>query len=201
MKIEISVIIIIALIAMNESKLVIKSNSYCNMVSNGCSDLVKNNLTKKECIKPQKCHGSHSLHCANSICAINKFECNEFLKIKKMMKSKSFKIDLHQKNNYNRLLNHIGNCAPNVFNYQEKDICLNKKICHTIRGKSILFDLDLYKKPNLVRNHCSCNQTSHKYECPNTKYCVLDIRTCDEFKRIGSMHPKKAIKIKSCEYN
>ena len=202
MSLKIAVIIMLmALIVMSQSRKAIQSKNFCNINSNGCM-VGKDNLTESECDDPEDCHGMHSYQCDNLRCAVNKTECNEFLKIKKIIDFKSYKIDDHQKQNFKRFFESIGNCAPKPYDLKENHICLKKyKICYkAVKDNSFFFNLRSNKKPTMDRKQCTCLETSHPYEC-NENYCALDKRSCKKLNRIESMQPKKELKINHCEYN
>ena len=202
MRFKVSFIFLFTLIVMSQSIRVIQSKNYCNIISNGCVNNGKDNETEKECNKSEVCHGLHSYQCDKLRCAVNKAECDEFLKTKKIIDSESLKTDSYQKRNFKRFLGSIKNCELKPYSLKKNDICLKKKeTCFaTIKGEYLVFGLGFNKKPTLVRKQCSCQNTNHPFEC-YSKFCALNMRSCKEFNRIGLVHSKKDLKIRHCEYN
>ena len=199
MRSKLPIIIILALVVMSQSKWVIQSKYFCNIIiSDGCL----NDDNEKECYESEACHGSHSYQCDHLRCAVNKTECNEFLKMNKLINSKTYKINDFSRHNYKRFLDSFGNCEPKPHIWKGSDVCLKKKkFCFTqTKSNSIVFKLGFNKKPTLIRKRCSCDESSHPYEC-NKNYCALDNRSCKEFNGIESMQSKKDMKIKHCEYH
>lgn len=153
-----------------------------------CTREPENDCQNKKCANA--CLGKYNFKCSNKICTIDRFICDEYelvyRLIKLVKKSSYFENEIKV---FEAFSKYISTC-PYV--WQPDDICLNEKKC--IQTQKIISDNGpIFLRKKVV---CLC-EDEHSYNCG--KYCARNKNSCEEFFSENTNGSVINQKIKSCK--
>ncbi len=171
----------------------LKSTDFCILKQKECRGYYDKQQQENYKIKctPIKCHGKLAYECeSNSICSVNKIECDEYRQMDSYRKIINTVQTFNTKfaNKHSMITNKIQSfnkeikyCQNKYYKFKSNDFCLNGKNCAEVRKELIGFGFS-YRKITITRKiDCKC-PASKSFKCD--KYCTTDSIACDYYKSL-----------------
>ena len=176
-------ILIILLLSLHLT-LSLKSANFCKLEQKVCKGYYDTKQKYQTKCNSVECSERFKIKCSLNICSNNKTECNEYKQMnsyvhilhKKHSELKMTDKYLREKSSFETFNKHIKKCENKIYNFDQKDFCLNGKNC----VEKLVSPTGLGY--NYVNRKIDC-------KCPNelnfkcTKYyCTKDSIACDYYR-------------------
>lgn len=170
------------------SSINIQSVSFCKLAQKKCSER----------------NAPHLYQCDSNLCALNEIECEKYLIVKLIIKSKKsnskFKKSLQR---FRVFQSKIGKCSEKAHDWQPSGVCIRERYCFQLANQTS--ELNNIQSKSLKRKNCPCPKNI-SYACGSQKsFCSLNRKICDSFrytyKNLNSNERYQLLSVKKCGNN